>query len=288
MKDQCAGNEERRGFLGREYIADLRKHYPELAACGHQSTVDRTLHVGIIDRWTQNIDIVGVDAPDRFQRMTDRPWSSDRSAWDASGANKNLRHAGVHYSYKGLINLKTAIDLVLYSSLIWELQPRTIIEFGSLQGGSALWFSDQLEALCGGGEVHSFDLCYQCISTHASHPRLRFHEADLRDLSTLDPEFLGRLPHPWLVVDDAHENLHNLIPFIAGFMNQGDYYVLEDVFLYHPKRVGEERTAFGADRLATAVDGLDFWVDTKYTDAFGLNVTASPNGWLVRRPSSAA
>jgi len=33
----------------------------------------------------------------------------------------------------------------------------------------------------------------------------------------------------------------------------------------------------------SVLDALGFLVDTKYTDAFGLNVTTSPNGWLVKQ-----
>jgi cephalosporin hydroxylase len=271
-------------FYGREYIDALRAHHPELFADGESA--DRALHIGIVGRWIEHFDTVGVDAPDRLQRLPDRTWRSERSAWDASGAVADPRHAGVHYAYKGLIQLKPAIDLVLYSNLIWELRPRTIVEFGSMQGGSALWFADQLDALCGHGEVHSFELCFECISPRASHPRLHFHRADLRDLATLDGELLARLPHPWLVVDDAHENLERLVPFVAGHMAAGDYYVLEDVFLYHPERTSAVHPVFGAEmvaRVAAAFDGLGFLVDTKYTDAFGVNVTASPNGWLVKQ-----
>jgi cephalosporin hydroxylase len=270
------------GFFGREYIAALKEHYPELLNGANRSKVDRVLHVGSIERWMRQLDRFGVDAPDRLQRITSRPWGSLRSAWLASGAGKDLRQAGAR-AYKGLILLKPATDLVLYSNLIWELQPRAIVEFGSLQGGSALWFADQLDALCGDGEVHSFELCYRCISPRASHPRLRFHEADLRNLASVDPGLLAGLPHPWLVVDDAHENLVNLVPYVARFMRPGDYYVVEDVFSYHSRRVGRARMAFGADRVASIFDAMGFLVDTKYTDAFGQNVTASPNGWLVRR-----
>jgi hypothetical protein len=158
----------RQTFFGRVYIEALKNHHPHLVSGAAQSTVDRVLHVGIIDKWMQNMSSVGVDASDRLQRIIHRPWKSARSAWIASGAGNSVRHAGVHYSYKGLINLEPAIELVLYSSLIWEVRPRTIIEFGSLQGGSALWFADQLEALCGAGVVHSFELNYDCISKRLS------------------------------------------------------------------------------------------------------------------------
>jgi hypothetical protein len=83
--------------------------------------------------------------------------------------------------------------------------------------------------------------------------------------------------------DDAHESVENFARHVAAFMLSGDYYVVEDVLLYHSKRVGVSRTAFDADRLALAFDMLGFLVDTKYADAFGLNVTASPNGWLIKQ-----
>jgi hypothetical protein len=84
-----------------------------------------------------------------------------------------------------------------------------------------------------------------------------------------------QLPHPWLVVDDSHENLDKLIPFVASYMTPGDYYVLEDVLIWQNSRI-----------IADMVDmcrNLGFLVDSKYTDAFGVNVTCSPNGWLVKQ-----
>jgi cephalosporin hydroxylase len=262
-------------FYGKEYIVALKEHYPHLVEGVRSATIDHELHIGLVDTWMRNFGAVGDDGPNRFQCITNRSWNSDMSAWAVSGGSRDLRHVGAYGSYKGLIHMKPAIDLVLYSNLIWELQPQTILEFGSLQGGSGLWFADQLQALCASGEVHSFELCYKCISSRASHPRLQFHQADLRDLGTLDKSVFERLPHPWLVVDDAHENLSNLIPFIASFMRSGDYYVIEDAFVYP--------TAAAIVAIVSGCNNLGFLVDTKYTDAFGVNVTCSPNGWLVKQ-----
>jgi cephalosporin hydroxylase len=275
------GNE----FYGAEYFNSLRYHYPELLS-GDETSMVKNLHVGGITEWVESLGIMGVDAPDRFQEITNKPWASERSAQEVSGGGHSLRYVSADRSYKGLINLKTAIDLVLYSNLIWELQPRTILEFGSFQGGSALWFSDQLDALCGSGEVHSFELYDKCINRRASHARLHFHQADLRDVEALDRTLFAGLPHPWLVVDDAHENLLELVPFIAGFMNSGDYYVVEDVFLYHPGREPYAGVGFDPNMILGLVSSfhkLGFLVDAKYTDAFGQNVTTAPNGWLIKR-----
>jgi cephalosporin hydroxylase len=261
-------------FFGKDYITALKKHYPNLVEGASRFTVDDLLHVGIVTEWMAYFNEVGVEGPDRFQSIVDRPWSADMSAWAVSGGGRNRRHAGAYGSYKGLILLKPAIDLVLYSNLIWELQPQTILEFGSLQGGSGLWFADQLQILCGRGEVHSFELCYKCISPRASHPFLHFHEVDLRFLETLDKALFEQLPHPWLVVDDAHANVQNLIPFVAGYMRLGDYYVIEDAFL--------QPTANMISEIVNGCKKLGFMVDTRYADAFGRNVTCAPNGWLVK------
>jgi cephalosporin hydroxylase len=170
------------------------------------------------------------------------------------------------------MRIKTPFDIVLYEQLVWELRPRTILEFGSLQGGGALWLADLLDAhAVEGAKVHSFDLMIHCVSPRAKHPRLEFHSVDLFKLETLDSAFLARLPHPWLVVDDSHVNVLALLRHVDRFVEVGDYYVLEDLGLAPGFEFVEGL------RQACA---LGYAIDTDYTDAFGYNVTAAPNGWL--------
>ena len=263
-------------FFGKDYITALRRHYPELVEGDAQKTIDARLHIGMVDKWIRVFDDVGADSPARFQAIEQRAWTGKFDPWEIAGGSGDVRVAAAYGSYKGLINLKPSIDLQLYSALIWELQPKTILEFGSLQGGSGLWFADQLEAQLGAGEVHSFELCIEAVHERArQHPRLTFHKADLRDLKSLDKALLRKLPHPWLVVDDAHENLGQLVPFISSFMTKGDYYVIEDAFLRPTKEI--------IDMAVQACRSLGFSVDAKYCDAFGPNVTCSPNGWWIKR-----
>jgi cephalosporin hydroxylase len=177
--------------------------------------------------------------------------------------------AGMHY--KGLINMKSPMDLNLHSMLIWELKPATVIEFGALQGGSALWFADQLQAQLGGGTVHSFDINLESISERARHPNVHYHRADLRDLSSLDPELFKSLPHPWLVIDDSHVNVFGLFDWVNQYTTTGDYYIIEDVVASLP-----------ADELGRLLASRNFLVDTFYCDNYGYNCTISPNGWLRR------
>lgn len=206
---------------------------------------------------------------DRFVELAQRNFGFAMNAWSAC---RGTVPTGATSGYKGLLRIKTPFDIVLYQNLVWELRPKTILEFGSLQGGSGLWLADLMDAFgIDGGQVHSFDLFGKCISPHAQHKRLFFHSANLYDLRSLDDRMLAQLPHPWLVIDDAHVNVLDLTLHMDQFVEVGDYYVLEDV---------------GLSPTVQFVEGLQkicargYAIDTDYADAYGYNVTSAPNGWL--------
>lgn len=260
------GDQPSRRFALADYFAAFERHYPD------KGVPARTLR-----DWATKPH-AGDDAPDdRYVPLDKRPFVMRQNVHQARGGDE--RWLGASRSYKGLVNLKSPFDLVLYANLLWELQPRTIIELGALQGGSALWFADQLEAIVGTTDatVHSFELYDQAIHPRAAHPRLTFHQANLRKLSTLPADVIDAWPHPWLVVEDAHVNTDGVTRFFASRMQHGDYLVWEDLLL------GLWTTHdLQAKALALAAE-CGLVVDTKYTDAFGTNVTTAPNGWLVKR-----
>jgi len=255
-------------FFGRDYFAAMSEHYPEQFHNG-------ALEDRVLAEWMAS-PAFGVDPRRRFQPISERAFSMQQhpmlSSRAAQGGPEWHHRLSVSRSYRGLIHLKTPFDLVLYTSLLWELRPKTIIEFGALQGASALWLAGQLEALGGEGQVHSFEYLDKCIHPSAQHPRLHFHHADLRHLETLDRALFASLPHPWLVIDDAHVNLAELMPFVGEHLISGDYYVVEDILLVANAQAIQDMVAMCGK--------LDLVVDTKYTDAFGYNVTSSPNSWL--------
>ncbi len=252
----------------QDYFAAFAEHYPDQMREGGYP-------VRAMRGWAKEPELGDDSKADRFVPLAQRPLTVRQNAWGTSRPG-DLRWISACRSYKGLVNLKSPFDLVLYSSLIWELQPATILEFGAMQGGSALWFADQLDALCGHGGVHSFELYDKAIHPRAVHPRLTFHHADVRDLSTVSVELLRHLPHPWLVVDDAHTNLDALARHVAREMHPGDYYVWEDMQL----NLWSTHAAIG--KAIAIAEACNLVVDTKYTDAFGTNVTVSPNGWFKK------
>lgn len=243
-----------------DYARSLREHYQEFATDSES--------IRYIEGMAASC---AAHAPraDRFQQLKQRNFGFAMNAWQAC---KPTVPTGSASGYKGLLRVKTPFDVVLYANLVWELRPKTILEFGSLQGGSGLWFADLMDAHgIDGGEVHSFDLFGKCIHPSAKHRRLHFHSCNLYELDTLDDALLARLPHPWLVVDDAHVNVLALTLHVDRHVEVGDYYVLEDV---------------GLSPTIELVEGMQticnrgYAIDTDYADAFGYNVTSAPNGWL--------
>lgn len=238
------------------------KHYPQQMKSG-----------GLLDQWGMldaMSSVTNADYSDRFAKQSARESFSSTAPW--SFPKRSTKIGALALTYKGLILIKTPFDLALYTRLIWELQPRTIIELGSFQGGSGLWFADHMSVLCGQpGEVHSFDLNTKLIHENAKHPFLTFHQVDLSHLETLDKSVLMKLPHPWLVIDDAHVQVFSIFSYLSDLLMSGDYYVIEDVPIKADKEV------IGGLQL---MEQSGFLVDTYYTDAFGTNLTCAPNAWL--------
>lgn len=247
--------------------------YKALWKATHKDCSDQTMPGGLLDQrgmFDAMISVVNADHSDRFAKPSARGWKSSIYPW--SFPKQATKVGALALTYKGLINMKTPFDLALYTRLVWELQPRTILELGSFQGGSGLWFADHMSMLCDNpGTVHSFDLDTNRIHENAKHPLLTFHKADLANLETLDKALLMGLPHPWLVIDDAHVEVFSIFSYLRHLLVPGDYYVIEDVPIEANKEV---------------IDGLQFveqagfLVDTYYTDGFGINLTCAPNAWL--------
>jgi cephalosporin hydroxylase len=252
-----------------DYLEALRVHYPAIYELGEEEVV-RLTQTGL--GWLYNLARQTTLDPPRFVKPKLRSLGYAMNVKNLSYPRDCHRSHSVALSYKGVLHLKSVFDQVLYANLLWELQPRTVFELGLLQGGSALWFADQLDVQCGGGEVHGFERFVECVHPTVRHPRLHIHPADLNDIESIVNVFEDA-PRPWLVVDDAHANLEGLLPFLTARMEDGDYLVIEDLFQFPPPDTSLVHTF---DVLQEA----GFWVDTRYTDAFGFNVTQSPNAWL--------
>jgi cephalosporin hydroxylase len=170
--------------------------------------------------------------------------------------------------WRGQPLMKNVFDFAMYPSLIAELKPRTVFEVGSGMGGSAAWFADQMTFSGADGRVHSVDR----VKPQMEHPRVSFHQGDCRCPERLfDPALLASEPHPWLVVEDAHENVAGVLERFHAFLAPGDYLVIEDSDI--------KREVIR--QFVNAHPG-QYLVDTRFTDNFGRNATCAADAIFIR------
>jgi cephalosporin hydroxylase len=213
---------------------------------------------------------------ERLVRIEERTWASDLAmsghVLDAIQAAKwNYRNdSRPPVNWGGVLHMKDPFSLACYPLVIQELRPLSVVELGSYHGGSARWLADLLSIFgLPESEVHSFDIDIDRI--RAEHPKVSFHRADVTNTSTFDAQLLRSLPHPWLLIEDTHQNVHSLLMYFDQFLRPGDWLIVEDTDVW---QVYREMRDFLLERNG------QYLVDTYYTDLYGYNVTWHRNGYL--------
>ena len=213
--------------------------------------VDFEMRTGIISKRN------GEDQKLEFLRWSDR----DRSFNMSQGRFDCLK-------WKDIILFKTAYDLGIYQMILWELKPKTIIEIGSGEGGSAIWMADLMKAYNLECKIISIDI----VPPKMEYDTVSYIKGDCNEIdAVLDVELLKELPHPWLVIEDAHVNVYEVLSYFDTFLKSGDYLIIEDSI---DKK--EEISRF------TEHHKENYKVDTQYCDFFGHNMTCSIDSILKR------
>jgi cephalosporin hydroxylase len=160
-------------------------------------------------------------------------------------------------TWKGLPLFKSAVDYAVIPMLIFELKPQTILEIGSGAGTSAMWLSDIATSFNLKTHIYSLDI----NRPKAAYSEVTYIEGDaFRIQKTFTPAFLEKLPKPFLVIEDAHENVLEVLIYLQQFLTRGDYFFIEDS--------GFKRNIL--DEFMSTHGG-DYRIDTYYTDLFGKN-----------------
>lgn len=190
-------------------------------------------------------------------------------------------------TYKGLRLAKNPFDLGLYLQVIQRHRPRTIIEIGTSEGGSATWFIDQCRAL---GLADS-----RVISIDRAPPKLTlegvdFFQGDANDPALTFPhEALVQAPHPWLVVEDSAHTYRStlaVLEFFDQLMRVNDRIVVEDGVVADLEGAQYRIFEDGPNRAVAEFlfkTGSSYAIDVETCDFYGRNVTYAPNGWLIRQ-----
>lgn len=200
----------------------------------------------------------------------------------------NIQNATHNYTYRGVPMIKNPFDYALYPLLIWDVKPKTIIEIGSKNGGSALWFGDLMNNFGIEGHIYSLDIVKV---DDVSHERVTFMEANGRDLgSTISKEWLESLPRPLLVIEDAdhsYETSIEVLNFFHSHVRGEEYIVIEDGII--SDLTNDQNCNSGPHRALKeflAKHPGEYDIDQKYADYFGYNYTWCSNGFLRKKKYS--
>jgi cephalosporin hydroxylase len=213
----------------------------------------------------------------------DDPLTFGHVALDQATAT-NIQNGILKYSYRSVPMLKCPFDLALYMQVIWDLKPRTVLEFGSRAGGSALWLADMLTNFgLQGAVLRSYDIE---LVTSLQDPRIEFLKIDVaRPADFIDRQELDNLPRPMLIIDDAsHQYSHvlTLLTFLHPHLRRGDYVIVEDGIIDRLGLAGFDGGPLRAIREFLARHGDLYKIDRKRCDTFGQNATWNVEGYIQR------
>jgi len=184
--------------------------------------------------------------------------------------------------FLGVKVLKCPFDLWVYQEILFETKPDLIIECGTFNGGSTLFFAAMLDVL-GNGEIVSIDISPQ--PDLPTHSRARFIKA-----SSVAPEVVKEMAElangkrTMVILDSDHSRDHvlNELRAYASFVTPGCYLVVEDgninghpVFKKHGPGPTEALRVF-------LNENHDYEVDLSRERHL---VTFNPGGYLRRKRS---
>lgn len=197
-----------------------------------------------------------------------------------------LQNGSLRYTYRGVTFRKNPLDIALYMKLLHELKPMAIIEIGTLHGGSALWFADQLSTFGIDGHVYSVDIARP---PKIDDPRITFLQGDAMALenSSLN-DLMESIRGPILVIEDSshlYEASLAVLNYFHQHLSRGDYIVIEDGIVNDLRGRRYRRYRDGPNRAVRKFldkHHSDYEIDASICDFFGQNYTFNPNGYLKR------
>jgi cephalosporin hydroxylase len=175
--------------------------------------------------------------------------------------------------WKGLTLMKDPMSLSIYMQLLQDLKPKTILEFGTFEGGSALWMKDILTASGQECKIYTFDIDENNVKIKEDD-KIIFKQLDNYEIKSFietNKDIFINMEGPVLVIEDSHENVLELLTTINNFLKDGDYLVVEDT-------IDESKHLV----MQQFLNNNQYLVDTKYCDFWGQNNSWNINSFLKK------
>ena len=198
-------------------------------------------------------DVEDIRTQNRFVPFSDRP-NTSHIHMDTFLLSQGVKDC---ISWRGIALGKSIYDFALIPMIIWENKPATILEIGSGEGASAIWMADLCKSYNLSTHVYSIDINPITLR----YDRVTFAKGDSRGINNtmLDVEVL---PHPWIIVEDAHIQVNKVMKYFTKHMHRGDYIIIED----------------SRSKMQSKLEiPSELQVDTYYCDYFGRNATSAMN-----------
>ena len=223
-------------------------------------------------------------SPARFQSIDAR---EDRSDVTNISVGKYLS------KYRGAYLMKNPNDMSVYYQLFTHVRPKIVFEMGTFSGASAMWYDDTAKSLDLNCHIYSVDIEPELLDEDFKQRKPDTIDFFIGDTTKIEdvfpPSMLEPLPHPWLVVEDSHDNTEAVVEYFHQFMMVGDYLVIEDtspdvpiegnMFDNTTTKCGPEKLIVLKNLLRSPI-GQNFKVDSFLTDLYGYNCTWHWHGFL--------
>jgi cephalosporin hydroxylase len=180
--------------------------------------------------------------------------------------------------WHGIPCIKLPTDLILYAQALWENKPDVLIECGTGEGGSTLFYADMFNNI-GNGHVISIDMTDK---GQPEHPRITYINGRMTTDETLvKVRELVKDKTVMVVLDGNHmrSQVKRELYFYSPMVTQGQFIVVEDI--YQKSGLIQQRGQAG--------EAVDWFFRTKLSRGFKKEPVdaqflycISKGGWLRR------
>jgi cephalosporin hydroxylase len=190
-------------------------------------------------------------------------------------------------TWMGIGCWKSVSDMWNYQEILVDLKPSLVIEFGTNQGGSAVFFASVMRQIGQPFKVLSVDVTHEPLDPKARlDPDVLFVQSRSNVPAIADQIRKLREEHPgpvFAILDSDHSMNHVLdeMKLLRPLLTKGDYLLVEDSMLNgHPNLPGWGPGPYEAIEAYEKEFPNDYTHDVERENKFGFSF--APNGFLIR------